>query len=176
METILEYIDKGYEVEILHDEDFFIYDIQHPCGERVKSVEDFESIKDAVLGAVLEINKLGQAYHDCDNELCDYNRSLKKTENKKQEETMHYKLGQTVYFFASREGEIEIHALEIDKIELLKYEGTKEVFYSGYSENINPNQYSEEGRQIIEAKRLYPTIERAIAGIKSQLDKLKRFI
>ena len=77
MDSIMQYPDKGYEVEIWRSSSqWYQSDIRHPCGQLVESLEGFGSKRNAVYWAVCKVQELGQAHHDCNDEYCDNNRYL----------------------------------------------------------------------------------------------------
>lgn len=89
MNSIMQYPDKGYDVEIWYQEcDIlhpYVADIKHPCGELVTGIENIRSQRDAVYWAVTKINELPEASqdkeHDCDSEYCEANRYLRNFKN-----------------------------------------------------------------------------------------------
>jgi len=77
MESLLTYSDRGYEVEIWKDDQEYIADIKHPCGELIEGYCHLDSKKEAVYKAVCFVNNLGFAYHaNCESEYCLNNRFL----------------------------------------------------------------------------------------------------
>lgn len=87
MQSIMQYTDKGYDVEIWlveHDRTTtYTADIKHPCGELVEGMECIESKRNAVAWAVSEIEKMPYAYHeDCENDYCVPSRYLRKIRGK----------------------------------------------------------------------------------------------
>lgn len=82
MESIMQYPDKGYDVEIWLDEHdrttTYTADIKYPCGELVQGMECLPSKRNAVYWAVCEIEKMPYAHHDgCTLEYCAPNRYLR---------------------------------------------------------------------------------------------------
>lgn len=77
MDSIMQYTDKGYEVEIWRTEHGYIVEIKHPCGELVEDMCNLNSKRNSVAWAVGAVNDLPFAYHHCENEYCDNNRYLK---------------------------------------------------------------------------------------------------
>lgn len=82
MESIMNYPDKGYDVEIwLNETDLgisYTVDIKYPCGELVEGIDGIISKPNAVYLAVCMIDKLPYAYHEnCKSEYCADNKYLK---------------------------------------------------------------------------------------------------
>lgn len=82
MESIMQYPDKGYDVEIWMKTDSFgtsyTADIKYPCGELVEGIEGLRSKRTAVYLSVCAINKLPYANHEgCTDEYCQNNKYLK---------------------------------------------------------------------------------------------------
>ena len=82
MDSIMQYPDKGYDVEIWRTDSYYIADIKHPCGELVEGKTHLSSKRNAVYWAVTKINELGQAHHHCKDEYCDNNRYLARIRGK----------------------------------------------------------------------------------------------
>lgn len=82
METVMNYPDKGYDVEISIDQTseipYYTADIKYPCGELVEGIEGLISKRNAVYLAVSMIEKLPYAVHEgCKSEYCKDNQYLK---------------------------------------------------------------------------------------------------
>lgn len=76
MESIMQYPDKGYTVELWHTEQGYKVEIKHPCGEPVETMLHLPSKRNAVYWAVCKVEELGQAHHHCENDNCDNNRYI----------------------------------------------------------------------------------------------------
>lgn len=82
MESILQYRDKGYDVEILvkkHDiGTYYTADIKYPCGELAWGKELIPTKRKAALWAVNKVNFLSNANHKgCADEYCISNVQFK---------------------------------------------------------------------------------------------------
>lgn len=81
MKSILQFPDKGYDIEISLDENagnpHYIADIKYPCGELVEGAYPFHSKRNAVYWAVCKLEGMPFAYHDCKDEFCQANSYLR---------------------------------------------------------------------------------------------------